>query len=265
MLRITDNNYSVKCFQQFGILPRMTEVDYGTPQALARGITPIEEKPDLLIPEDEWKERILEAESERSFPVHHLKANNAKAKSQGRTNFCWAYGISTATEAFRCQENQEYVRLAPATLGWLVGWRNKGFYLTETIAGAAREGIASSEFAEDGVSDKRGFITGWEENRKKYKPMEWFDTVGKRAGAKTMLKQCVSLLLGAKVPGYIAYNWWGHALAMVGLKWDEKYSDNIVWLAWNSHGDGLIELTGNRGIPDEFYGLRSTTYSPSNI
>jgi len=48
---------------------------------------------------------------------------------------------------------------------------------------------------------------------------------------------------------------------MVGVRWTEGERYNLTWQAWNSHGDGLIELTGSRGVPDEAYGLGSATFA----
>ncbi len=251
---ITDRNWQ-QVPQEYGILPRF--VHYGSPEALARGILPVGEYPDLLVPEDEWKERITEAHEKRTMAVHHFKNSNVQGKNQGSTNFCWAYGMASTIEAVRLREAQPYRRLAPATLGWLVNWRNAGFYLLETINGAVERGIASSEYASDGVYSPSGFKSGWEENALNNKPSEWFDT---RNGS-AMTKHCVSLLL-AGLPLYIAYNWWGHALMMAGVKWTEGELNNVTWQAWNSHNDGLIELTGSKGIPDEAYAPRSSTFAP---
>ncbi len=253
---IDDSNWqTVK--QECGVLPRY--IKYGSGSAMDRGMMPVGERADVLIPRDEWKERIAEADVTQTMPVYYFKDKNVQAKSQGNTNYCWAYGLTSALEATMLRENQPYVRLAPATLGWLVRWRNQGYYLSETILGAAKLGVASSEFANDGTTNRNTFKTGWQKDALKHRPKEWWDTIGKR-DLDAHVNQCVSLLLNG-LPGYIAYNWWSHALMMVGVKWDEGQKDNITWLAWNSHGDGLIELNGNRGVPDEFYALRSATFS----
>lgn len=253
---ITDKSPVV---QEFGVLPRPRELGYGTKAAIAAGMLPVEEYPDVLVPEDEWKERIQAAHAKKMMPIHRFEANDVKAKSQGSTNYCWAYGLGSALEDTQLLQAQPYCRLAPASLGWLVNWRNVGYYLSETIRGAATRGICSSKFAPDGVTHYHGFEPGWEEDGLKHCPREWFDTNGNE---RQMAKMCVSLLL-ATVPLYIAYNWWGHALAMVGVLWDEREKYNLRWIGWNSHGDGRIELVGSRGVPDEAYGLRSSTFDPS--
>jgi len=250
---ITDQNWQLAS-QQYGVLPRF--IEYGSDQAIRRGLYPLGDYPDKLIPEDEWKERIAEANEKKIFPIHYFQEFGVPAKSQTPTNFCWAYGMTSTVEAVRILENQPYRRLAPATLGWLVNWKNAGYYLTETIVGAAKRGIASSEFAPDGVYTTAKFKDGWEQDALNNKPSEWFDLQ-----KSNMVKHAVSLLL-IGVPLYIAYNWWGHALMMAGVEWAEGELHNLKWIAWNSHGDGKIELTGSKGVPDEAYGPRSSTYNP---
>ncbi len=253
---ITDGNWQ-DVRQEYGVLPRF--IAYGSDEALQRGMKPLGDYPDMLIPEDEWKERIAEANEKKTMPMHHFEAAGAPAKQQGSTNYCWAYGMTSTVEAMRLAEGQPWRRLAPATLGWLVNFRNAGYYLSETIRGASERGIASSDFAGDGTTNERSFKSGWKEDALRHKPSEWFDT--DRSSEKLMVRHCVSLLLTG-LPLYIAYNWWSHALMMAAVEWDESQRNNLKWIAWNSHGDGRIELTGSRGVPDEAYGTRSTVFSP---
>lgn len=258
---ITDSNWTV-LKQEYGVLPRF--IRYGSKEALKQGLIPIETYPDKLIPESEWKERIAEAHQKRMMPIHHFEDVGVKGKNQGGTNYCWAYGIASALEACRLQEAQPYRRLAPATLGWLVNWRNVGYYLADTIRGAHERGIASSEYAPDGTTNSKTFKDGWEQNGLRHRPLEWFDTGGRGERDEreaSMVKYCVSLLLMG-LPGYIAYNWWGHALMMAGIEWAEGQLYNLKWIAWNSHGDGRIELTGSRGVPDEAYFPGTSIHAP---
>ena len=240
------------------VMPRITRC--GSPEAIRMGLMPISERPDLLIPESEWKERIAEANAERTMPYHHWQDAGCVKKSQNGYGYCWAYGLTSAVEMGRLGEAQPYTRLAPNSLGWLVNWRNAGYYCDRAIAGAKERGIASLEKAggSDGVFNHSKFASDWEEDAKNYRPSEWFDTGGSQA---EMARQCVSILL-IGLPIYIAYNWWGHALMAGGIEYDESCLYNIRWLILNSHGDGWIKLEGNRGVPDEGYGIGSTTYYP---
>ena len=246
--------------KECGVLPRY--LAYGSPEMVRRRIIPVSDQPSILVPEDEWKERINEANENRLFPIHHMEAANVQVKSQGRTNLCWSYGIASCVEAHDLIQGQPYERLAPATLNHLTNWKNRGYWCSEALVGANKFGFATSEFADDGVYTNRNFKAGWQANAPRHRPLEWWDTVGRDYGhtEQAMVQQCVSLLLTPS-PLYIAYNWWGHALMMAGLIWDEREKYNLRWVAVNSHADGRIELVGSRGVPDEAYGIRSTVHS----
>lgn len=258
---ITDQNWQ-QVTKGCGVLPRFLQ--YGSPAAVACRLHPVGEQPDKLVPKDQWKERILEAHAKKMFPIYHFEKAQVKKKDQGWTNWCWAYGLASSLEAVRLLEGQPYRRLAPATLGWLVNWKNQGHWLSEAIAGAAQRGIASSEFADDTITNPRLFKPGWEQDALRHKPLEWFDTVGmdnRRRNEEEQVHQCVSLLLTPS-PLYVAYWWWSHALMLGALEWDEREKHNLRWVALNSHNDGWIELSGSRGVPDESYAPRSSTFSP---
>lgn len=256
MLVIGDYNWST-IPRERGILPRF--IRYGSQCARRQGLRPIHDFPDLLIPEDEWKGRIQQATEHKVMPVFYFRDAGVLAKSQGRTNWCWAYGITSALESVQLVENQPHVRLAPATLGWTVGWHNVANWCSDAIAAVAERGVASSVYAKDGITNPKLFEKGWEEDARNYKLSEWFDVETHRTEKETV-KQCVSLLLTG-LPLYVAYNWWGHALAIIGIEWDEAEKYNLRWIGWNSHGDGEIVLTGSRGVPDEAYAPRSSTFS----
>jgi len=237
------------------IIPR--DFACGSSEAADIGLAPVEEFPNVMVPEDEWKERINEMNEEQGFPVHHLRRGNAKAKNQNGYGYCWAYGITSCLESVRVKTGQPYVELAPQSLGWMVNWRNRGYYPSHAIQGINEKGVCRNELVGDSTFNPRNFEDGWEEDALNYRAMEWWDT--NRRTEKDMVKQCVSILLTGH-PLYIAYNWWNHALMMGGLVWDEGERYNLKWLAINSHNDGEIYLTGSRGVPSEAYGVRSVTH-----
>ena len=259
---ITDHNYC-DVPRECGVLPRYLQ--YGSAEAEAQKLFPVSDQPDKLVPQDEWKERILEAHAKRMFPMHYFEAANVPAKNQDGTNYCWSYSLASTVEAVNLMQGQPYRRLAPATLGHLVNWKNQGYWLSEALTGARKFGFASSEFAPDGVTNDRLFKPGWEGDALENRPLEWFDTIGvdnRRQDEFEQVRQCVSLLLTPS-PLEAALYWWGHALMVAGLIWDETALYNLRWIYWNSHNDGRIELTGQRGIPDEAYAPRSVTFSPN--
>lgn len=236
--------------------PRQTK--YASTEARAYGLTPMEEYPDALIPWEQVPEVIERCHKQQIFPLYHQR--NAKVMevwNQDGYGYCWAYGLTAAVMGCRAAEGQPPVRLSPFSLGWLVNWKNNGYYCDRAIAGARERGIAPAEYVPEYVLNTRRFRDGWEAEAKKYRPLEWWD-VNTGKSQQDVVRQCLTVLATGR-PLYIAYNWWGHALELVGLLWE---NGRIVWQVWNSHGDGVIELTGSRGVPDEAYGVRATSWGP---
>jgi len=255
--RIGDNNWR-HVRRECGVLPRY--VGYGSAEALAQGLIPVGNYPDKLVPKEQWQERIEECNAKKMFPIHYFEANKVPAKNQNPTNYCWAYSLASVVEAVELMQAQQYRRLAPATLGWLVRWRNQGFWLSDALKGALTRGISEHEYCADGQIPRR-LSEEAVANALHHRPLEWFDTIGPAGGdEEEHVAQCVSLLLSPS-PGYHAHNWWGHALMMAGLEWDDTQRHNLRWVNWNSHGDGRIELTGSKGVPDEFYSPRSVAFT----
>lgn len=255
MRLINDQNWRAVPREQ-GMIPR--RLRRGSKEAEACGAVPLIERPDIVIPWDEMKERIREAHEKKTMPIDRWKADEVEPKDQARTNLCWAYGATSAIELFRTLEAQPYRRLGPASLGWLVDWRNAGNYLLDTIRGIAERGIASSAYVPDGVYTPDSFKENWEEDALRHRVPKWFDAGGTE---RLMAQHCASMLIIGQ-SGYNAYNWWGHATGIVGVEWVEGILYNLRWDVLNSHGDGIIQLEGSRGVPDEVYFPITSTFAP---
>ena len=229
---------------------------YASPEAAALGLVPLEAYPDQVITWDKVPETIERCHAEKVFPLYHLHKYLWKPEDwyQDGYGYCWAYGLTAAVALARAVEGQPTVRLSPTSLGWLVGWRNRGYYCDEAIAGARSRGIAPVDYCPELVLDIKKFKPGWETEALKYRPLEWWD-VNTGRDSKTTIQQALSILATGRAL-YVAYNWWGHALCCVGMKWE----GGAVWQLWNSHGDGVIEIAGSRGVPDEAYGVRATSW-----
>ena len=263
---ITDDNWSgVK--REAGVLPRY--LAYGSSAAICQGLLPVSEQPDLLVPPEQWKERIDEANAHRMFPIHRFEDAKVQPKHQSGFRYCWSFSLASVLEDVGLAQNLGYRRLSGTGLGHLVNWKNEGYWLTDALEGAKRFGIPGSESAPDDVRNPRHFQPGWQQDALRCRPLKWFDTIGvdrRRADEEEQVHQCVSLLLPGK-PGYAALNWWGHAVMYAGLMWDTAAAYNLRWVIWNSHGDGRMELTGSHGVPDEFYSPSVITHdvvTPSN-
>jgi hypothetical protein len=261
-MRFNDANYRK--------LIRLSRTDNGMPQVLPRtticgsreaesmGLISMLDYPDELIDPRDYQEVIARGHRERTFPIYHLRNTgiNVDGWNQNGFGYCWTYGLTGCVMIKRAIEGQKFVRLSPFSLGWLVNWKNAGYYCDRAIAGAKERGIADIDHVPEYELNPNKFDLEWKTNALDHRPSEWWDT--RRQDEASMVQQCITIL-DAGSPLYVAYNWWGHALLVCGILWNSSERNKIIWQLWNSHNDGIIELTGSRGVPDEAYGVRSTS------
>ena len=235
-----------------GALPRQTK--YGdAPKLIPYG----EAYPEGLVDPSDYKEVIQHCHDRKIFPVYHQYASWAPKGfewSQNGLGYCWTWSGTGSVMDCRAREGKPTVMLSPVSMGYLVGWRNRGNYLESFIEGAMKHGIAPASYVPNPFElNPRNFKDGWEEAAYNYRIAEVWDT-----DPRNMIQHAISVLRTG-TPLYIAYNWWGHALVCVGVKWSKSERNNLTWLIRNSHGENdVIEMTGSRGVPDEAFGIRAT-------
>jgi len=233
------------------VWPRRTV--YGSAEAFDDGLVPVEAVPDVLISESDYGDALKRAHEEQSLPLYHMYQWRPKGTryNQDGLGYCWTWSGTGCMMTTRAAEDKPLQYLAPVSMGFLVNWRNAGNYLSSYIKGAREKGVCPADDWDEVNSTNRS-SRYWEEKnqRDKYRLDLVWDT---RRSAMT--QHCVSILCYGRSL-YIAYNWWGHALELVGIRMD---GSKMEWLISNSHGeDDVIVLTGSRAIPDEAYGFIST-------
>lgn len=264
-MRFGDHNYKQLTIPAMaGVLPRRTR--YGHDDAWELGLTPIEYQDQVeLLEWGDLKEALEAAHTERSMPLYHQQATWAEPGfryNQNGIGYCWTWSGTAALMDCRAAEARETVPLAPVSMGYLVGWKDRGNYLESFIEGARKTGVAPVEFVDGKINshnrNPKSYRDGWEQERLKYRLDETWDTDA-RSGDRTMILHCATILTQTARPLYATWGWWGHAVECVGMAWDESQQNNIKWLLRNSHNENdFIELTGSRGVPDEAYGFVST-------
>lgn len=238
------------------VYPRRTR--YGDTDAEALGLTPVEAVPDVLVPKDSFKEVIQRCEAEKSFPLHHMYASwcpKGTKYNQNGLSYCWTFSGTACLMTVRAAEAKPFISLAPVSMGYLVGWKNQGNYLESYIQGAREKGVCPGDFAS--LDNRSGTWSSLDGERSKYRIRTVWDT-NPRAGDATMVQHCLSILAYGR-PLFGAWNWWSHAVMVVGMRWDESLLNNVAFILRNSHNeDDVIELTGSRAVPDEAYGFIDT-------
>jgi hypothetical protein len=262
-LRYGDHNYKAflppSGYQ--GALPRRTR--YGYDDAYEIGLTPVTDKVDVLAWED-LKEAINDSHEKQTQPIYHQ--HNTWAPEGFRWNqdglpYCWAWSLAATFMDLRATENKETVMLAPVSMGWLVNWRQNGYYLDDSIRGLRERGIAPADAVGDDPNstnrDPDSYDDDWKEKAKQFRLVEVWDT-DTRASDKYIIQQIGTILTSGR-SGYFAINSMGHAMSMPGIWWDESKYLNVRFGVRNSHNESdIIETDGARWVPDEFYGMVSS-------
>jgi len=239
-----------------GVLPRRSR--YGQDDAYELGLTPIEqaENIDVLAYED-LKEAITTAREAKAMPVFHQLdswCDNDFRSNQNGLPYCWAWSATAAFMDLRALEAKETKFLSPVSLGWLVGWRARGYYLDETVSGIMQRGIAPTTHVDDNFNSTNSnpgtYRDGWEAEAKKYRLREVWD-IDTRRGDKYIVQQVATAVCAGR-SCYFAINAMSHAMQICGMHWTEGSYLNVKFDVRNSHNESTTLLTeGSRWIPDE--------------
>lgn len=159
---------------------------------------------ELMIPREEWKERIEEMERTRTRLSDLLKQHRIWL-NQARTNYCWAYGVVHAVMAIRVVMGQPAKRLSPASVAAPIkGYRNVGGWGSQALSYIIKNGVADESVWPQNAIDPRYFAAS-RENAAQNKVTEWWE-LRPRSFAEKM-----SCLL-RRWPVASGYNWMGHEM-----------------------------------------------------
>ena len=230
---------------------------YGSPAALAQGLEPVESVPDILLQPDQYVDAVAHANELQVMPIYHMYHTwrpKGTRYNQNGIGYCWTWSGTGCLMTTRALEDKDTVILAPVSMGYLVGWADRGNYLNSFIQGARDQGICPA--VDGNFNDLRRSKAVWDAvgRRNEFQLDQVWDT-----RSSDMVKHCLSILCYGRSL-YIAYNWWGHALELVGVRYE---GSTLQWLISNSHNeDDVIVLTGSRAVPSEAYGFISTKMAP---
>jgi hypothetical protein len=233
------------------VFPRQTL--YGSDEALAIGLEPIEAVPDVLLQPDQYEDAIKEAHELQTMPIYAMY-NSWRPKgtkyNQDGLGYCWTWSGTGCVMTTRAAEDKDLVLLAPVSMGYLVGWANRGNYLESFIKGAREQGICP---AEDGnINSLNRDSAYW--NRVGQRDRNRLDKVWDTR-ASAMTQHCISGLCYGR-SGYCAWNELSHAMELVGIR---MVNGKLQWDISNSHDESdVITMTGSRAVPDECYFFIST-------
>ena len=215
------------------------------------------EAPNILVPKNEYEEAIAFAHEMQVFPSYAQKnswAPDGFRYNQNGLGYCWTWGGTACLMDLQQIHAVDVLKLAPVSMGFLVGWANRGNYLESYIKGAREKGVC--EAINGNINDHRNNRSVWEGKPRPVKLDKVWD-IDTRSGKERALQILLSCLTYG-CPIFIAFNWWSHALCMSALIWDDSKPYDVIFVIRNSHNeDDFILLEGSKGIPDEMYAFVS--------
>ena len=196
---------------------------------------------------DEWADRIREREFAEATLTDVMTAAKIKCKSQENTNYCWAFGVTTAVEIMRASQGLPTVSLSPASMAAPIkNYRNQGGWGLEAIEYNEQNGIYPSALWPDTSRDSDHKTPEGDVIAKDYQVTEWYDLE-----SNNFDQLATALLLG--FPCALGLDWWRHLICAVDLVMidSRKFGVRIrnSWgSAWGEDGYGI--LTERKSIGD---------------
>jgi len=251
---ITDENaeqfiadYVGETDSTFGMIPR----DY---DAVPLGAIPctIPFTADFpIIPEKEWPERI--AAMQGAF-ISNIYTGTPEEDFQNGLGYCWNFSLGQAVKGARDRAGLPHVDLCTESLGWLVNWKNAGYYCGKALEGLAQRGMCDRSFSPQRYNLKSStWKAGWEQEALNHRVVESWEL-----GRINMRQEVVSALLyGHGV--YVGLNRFSHAMWQTEIR---LVGGKLAVWSPNTHGPGNDWLlAGTTWIPNEAYVIRTTTFS----
>ena len=221
---------------------------------------------DDHIPREEWYDRAVEMQENKTSLIHTAKKMGWKIKNQRSIPYCWVFGVTSAAEIAGIMQGHEYVKLSPSSVGAKVkNFRLRGGWGDQAASYAAKHGwVPQDLWPETAVKRQYDTPENWTA-AKRYVLRDWNEL---RPRNLDDLYSCI--LRGIPVP--VGYNWWGHlvcGLDMVPFKKPRGLSDRDIinsfglgiansWgEGWSAGGYGI--LRGSKQIPDGQVAIRSMT------
>lgn len=238
--------------------PRQTI--YGEPDAVAYGLTPVESIPNIVIVEKDLQAAIEHAHAQRTMPMYLHQQTWAPEGFywyQNGLGYCWTWGGCATLKTTYAMEGREVPDVAPVSMGYLVGWANRGNFMESIVQGLRERGACTAPNGERNSTNRSAsYWEQHEDTRQLFLLDQCWDTDAR--DQRVMALQCASILCYGR-PLAVAYDWWGHLLELIGVLWTPGTWMNLTWVLQNSHGEKkLITLEGKKGTPSEAAGFISS-------
>lgn len=183
-----------------------------------------------------------------------------KSLDQNGQGYCWAYSTTSGSMLARAGAGMPHVRLSAHMIGCLVkSYRNQGGWNAQSVAFAAQNGIASTEFWVEKSMARSNDTPAMRANAKQHLLSEYMDLDDDGEALRFQIATCLLL----NIPLAMDFNWWSHSVCGVRLMSWKPFKVRI-WNSWTDSwsDEGMGDLEGNRAMPNGCIALMMSR--PSN-
>lgn len=166
----------------------------------------------MLIPRDEWDDRIKELEETKTQLTDLCDQAGLTVLDQDGTNYCWINAPTHCVEVVRTTAGQQLVRLSPASVGGPIkNYRNVGGWGTEGLEYLVKNGSVPQSMWPPNAISRQYDTAETRAVRAQYKVLEFNDLRPRN------FDQAASCYL-QRIPVALGLNWWSHEVTGMNLK-----------------------------------------------
>jgi len=209
-----------------------------------------------LIPRSEWPARI-EALKKANAGLMALSYGKVPCSDQDGLGFCWVHSAKNAAQFASYVQGQRIYELSAVSVGGpITGYRNEGGWPSVAVEYMQKHGAVGTALWPENDLDssyaKKAAVKG------DYKKHRIAATIADLGETGNIFDECVTcVLLGSPVA--VSYNWWGHAIVMVGVTEQDGVYYGVFRNSWGDDWSGgdkgfflMPEGTrSNEGTPDD--------------
>jgi hypothetical protein len=167
---------------------------------------------ELLIPENEWKERIEERERKGLRLIDRLEASGVFKLDQSPSWYCWCYATIHGVMAANIAQNEPPRMLTPESVaGPIMNYHKKGGWCSKALAYIAKNGVSDVTawpWESHAQANKKQYFEGSRDNASKTIVNEWWDGLNREEKASCLLRD---------IPVPDCYDYEGHATCSMEL------------------------------------------------
>lgn len=204
---------------------------------------------ELLVPQNEWKDRIEEKEKTKTRLSDIIIANELPMKNQQSTNYCWTFSAIQCEEVVHMLQGHSYLSLSPASIAAPIkGYRNLGGFGYEALAKMVEDGPAPTLLWPDTAIERKYDNPESRAARPANRVSEWIECRTRD------LAQAISLCLN-DIPCAVGYNWWRHEVMAVDAVFINNQYGLRIRNQWKipqwTKTLGFGTLLGKKAVPDD--------------